>query len=220
MPAATGASVSAEWLSVRLSERCGALAARLPSEAYEALALYAERLLAWGRRINLTGASDAGTVADDLIADTLHLLPHLPVGPFSGIDVGSGAGLPGVVLAIARPEASWTLLEPNGKKVAFLAQVRRELATALPGSGGLVVRQGRLGAAETADLEAGFDLAVSRAVWPAAEWLERARPLLRPGARVLGLASHGAGPELPTDIQTVSYELGGRRRLVLVRDVA
>src|SRR5688572_10696434 len=99
-------AVSAAWLAARLAEPARALGVAVPEAAFEPLARYASLVLEWGARINLTGARSAEALADDHLADALALLPFLPAGPFSLVDVGSGAGLPGLVLALLRSDAS------------------------------------------------------------------------------------------------------------------
>ena len=89
---------SAAWLEARLAAPARALGVSVPPGAFEPLARYAGLVLGWGERINLTGARTAEALADEHLADALALLPHLPRGAFRLVDVGSGAGLPGVVL--------------------------------------------------------------------------------------------------------------------------
>jgi 16S rRNA (guanine527-N7)-methyltransferase len=104
--------VSAEWLAARLAEPARALGAALPPSAIEPLAAYANLVLEWGARVNLTGARDAESVADDHLADALALLGQLPGGAFRFIDVGSGAGFPGIVVALlAVPQATHYVLD-------------------------------------------------------------------------------------------------------------
>jgi 16S rRNA (guanine527-N7)-methyltransferase len=207
-------TVSAAWLAERLAEPARALGVTLPAPACVHLAAYADAVLVWGSRVNLTGARSAEALADDHLADALALLPHLPPGPFSFVDVGSGAGLPGIVVALVREDAAGTLLEPNSKKRAFLAHAIRSVGL----SGRVVARGERL----EDHLETGgagaYDVAFSRAVWPAADWLERAVPLLRPGGRALGLEGPTAGP-LPAGTERHPYVLHGRPRSVLVRQL-
>ena len=168
-------------------------------------------MLAWGARINLTGARTREALADQHLADALAALPHLPAGAFHFADVGSGAGLPGLVLSILRPEARGVLLEPIRKKHAFLAHAVRELGLA----GRLEARAERLEAHLAGGAGAAYDVAISRAVWPAADWLERGRPLLRPGGTILGF--EGASPaELPPGATRHSYRLGRRQRSLIV----
>jgi 16S rRNA (guanine527-N7)-methyltransferase len=95
----------------------------------ESLAGYAELVRAWGSRLGLVSEGDLARFRERHIDDSLRLLPlldSLPSGP--AVDVGSGAGLPGIPLAIARPERAWRLLEPRRRRAAFLEEVVRELA--------------------------------------------------------------------------------------------
>ncbi|MGH2694478.1 MAG: 16S rRNA (guanine(527)-N(7))-methyltransferase RsmG, partial [Actinomycetota bacterium] len=90
---------------------------------------YAELVRAWGSRLGLVSERDLDRFRERHIEDSLRLLPlldSLPVGP--AVDVGSGAGLPGIPLAISRPQREWRLLEPRRRRSAFLEEVVRELA--------------------------------------------------------------------------------------------
>ena len=87
---------------------------------------YVAMTMNWGRVANLTGASSAEVFAREQVIDCLAVVPHAGCGRL--LDVGSGNGLPGVVLAIALPALSVTLLEPRAKRARFLTQVRIELA--------------------------------------------------------------------------------------------
>lgn len=175
--------------------------------ALEDLARYLAILLVWNRRIRLTGARSAEAVVDEHLADALPLLPHLPSGAGELVDVGSGAGFPGLVLGILRPDLRCILLEPVSKKQAFLATVIRELSLA-------GVRSVRERLEDHMRTGACYDVAVSRAVWPAADWLPRGLALVRPGGIVLGLegASQGA---LPSGAVRHPYRRGGRELAVL-----
>jgi 16S rRNA (guanine527-N7)-methyltransferase len=83
---------------------------------------YAELLLDYNQRVNLTGAKDLAELEVRHLLDSITVAPHLPDAPASVIDVGSGGGLPGLPLAIVRPELSFTLLDSVGKKTTFLEQ--------------------------------------------------------------------------------------------------
>jgi 16S rRNA (guanine527-N7)-methyltransferase len=94
----------------------GALQARL--DAYRGL------LLAWNARINLIAPTDAAAIDRRHIEDSLQLLPLLPPeGPLA--DLGSGGGLPGLVLAAAEPDREWHLVESDRRKCAFLIEASR-----------------------------------------------------------------------------------------------
>jgi len=203
-------AVSAEWLEARLAAPARALGVALAPSAAAGLAQYASLVLAWGTRINLTGARSAETLADEHLADALALLPHLPAGPFSFVEVGAGAGLPGIPLALLRPDASGVLLEPARKKQAFLAHALRALDLA----GRVEARAERLDAHRLAGGDGRYEVAISRAVWPAAEWLELGAPLVRPGGVVLGVEGPSGGA-LPAGATRHPYRLHDRSLAVV-----
>jgi 16S rRNA (guanine527-N7)-methyltransferase len=92
---------------------------------------YLELLAKWNRVYNLTAIRSADEMEALHVQDALAVLPWLPETPgLRVLDVGSGGGVPGLVLAIARPDAQFVLLDANSKKTAFLAQAVIELALA------------------------------------------------------------------------------------------
>jgi 16S rRNA (guanine527-N7)-methyltransferase len=93
-------------------------------ESRHRLEVYVELLLSWQRRINLIGPATAGAVWERHILDSLQLLPLLPEGTSVIAELGSGAGIPGLVLAIAA-DLEVHLYESNGKKAAFLREAAR-----------------------------------------------------------------------------------------------
>lgn len=97
----------------------------LPEKAVGQLLAYLELLIKWNRVYNLTAIRDEDRMVSHHILDSLAVLGHLPDG--NVVDVGTGAGLPGIPIAIARPGRPVTLLDSNHKKSAFLNQVVAEL---------------------------------------------------------------------------------------------
>jgi 16S rRNA (guanine527-N7)-methyltransferase len=107
-------------------------APRLPEHAEEKLLRYLELLAKWNRVYNLTAITHPEQMLTHHLLDSLAIaapLDHVLAGREAPqlLDVGSGAGLPGIPLAIARPNWSWTLLDSNGKKTAFIQQAAAEL---------------------------------------------------------------------------------------------
>lgn len=97
-------------------------------DAQQKLAVYEELLIAWAPRLDLISPGDLSRIGTRHIEDSLRVLPLLDRLPdLPCIDVGSGAGLPGVPLAIVSGRR-WRLLEPRHKRAAFLEEVLRELA--------------------------------------------------------------------------------------------
>ena len=95
----------------------------LPETARQELARYLEILIEWNRKINLTGVREAGEMVDALFMESLFLSRMIPLTGKSLLDIGSGAGFPGLVLKIAEPSLDTTLLEPKERKVLFLEEV-------------------------------------------------------------------------------------------------
>jgi len=201
---------SVHELRARLEEAAGRYELDLPA-AIRPLAEYAVRLLAWNQRINLTGARDLETLCVEHIADAFPLAPHLAPGARC-IDVGSGGGLPGLVLAIVRPDLAVTLLEPIQKRRAFLSGVVRGLALDR-----VTVLGERLDSHAAGSGSRAYDVAMSRAVFALSDWLAAGRALVREGGVVLGLA--GSREEaIPPPAVRVPYDVGaGPRAIAVVR---
>lgn len=196
-----------------LRAEAAALGVELSDEAAAHFDKYLALLNRWSASVNLVGTRDPDEIARFHLADSLALVPHLGAAR-RVIDVGSGAGLPGAALAIARPDLEITALEPVHKKHAFLAAVRRELG--LAGFTPLAERDEQIRATP------GFrpyDLAVSRATWAVPEWLSRGALLVHPGGRVLAMEGRDQH-DLPPGAARHPYELGDRTRAVVVLDVA
>ncbi|TME17224.1 MAG: 16S rRNA (guanine(527)-N(7))-methyltransferase RsmG [Chloroflexi bacterium] len=143
----------------------------------------------------------------ELVEDSLVLLDFLPE---SGrvIDVGSGGGLPGLPLKLARPALDLTLLESNGRKAAFLQQVVASLAL----SGVLVVRARAEAAGRLPAHREAYDIAVVRALAPMPVLAELCLPFVRVGGRLLAMKAH-AEAEVRLALPAIE-KLGGRLREV------
>jgi len=98
----------------------------LPPAAQQKLLAYATLLYKWNRTYSLTALREQDKAVSHHLLDSLAVLPCVAAG--SLLDVGSGGGMPGIPLAIARPELRVTLLDSNSKKAAFLKQAAIELA--------------------------------------------------------------------------------------------
>lgn len=101
------------------------LSLSLPDGAMDKLLAYLALLVKWNGAYNLTAIREPEQMVIKHLLDSLSIVPH--VQGRSLIDVGTGAGLPGLVLAIVKPELDVTLLDSNGKKVRFLRQVIADL---------------------------------------------------------------------------------------------
>ncbi len=99
----------------------------LPDLAYDQLAQYMELLYRWNARMNLTAVRNPVLFVQLHIAECLRCAQMVPGGVRSVLDFGSGAGLPGIPIQIARPELVVTLAESQRKKASFLREAVREL---------------------------------------------------------------------------------------------
>lgn len=99
---------------------------RLTDEVIDKLVNYLSLLQKWNKAYNLTAIRDVEQMIDLHLIDSLSTIPYISGNKI--IDVGTGPGLPGMVLAICFPDKQFTLLDSNGKKTRFLTQVKMELA--------------------------------------------------------------------------------------------
>ena len=117
--------------SLALAQGVTALGFDLPLSALEKLLAYLDLLAHWNRVYNLTAVRDRGDMLRQHLLDCLAVVPSLQRQtrgqPARVLDVGSGAGLPGIVLAIALPDAHVTCVETVGKKASFIRQASGEL---------------------------------------------------------------------------------------------
>ncbi|MCX7893615.1 MAG: 16S rRNA (guanine(527)-N(7))-methyltransferase RsmG [Burkholderiales bacterium] len=155
----------------RLERGVAELGIELPPEARRQLLAYLLLLEKWNRVYNLTAIRDASEMVSNHLLDSLAVAPHIPAGPL--LDVGAGAGLPGLPLAIARPALEVTLIDASAKKAAFMQQAATELGLA-----NVTVVHGR---AEGWTPPLSFPSIVSRAFASLAGFVKAARHLLAPG---------------------------------------
>jgi 16S rRNA (guanine527-N7)-methyltransferase len=156
----------------------------------ERLAVFRDELLLWNQRFNLTAIADADGVDRRLVGDALRLLPALDgIAEEAGsggrlvrlVDVGSGAGFPGLALKIARPDLDVTLVEATGKKVDFLRHAIETLG--LEGAEAVHARAEDLG--QDGRYRGRYDVATARAVAALPVLMELCVPLLRIGGQAL-----------------------------------
>ena len=168
----------AETLGVALSERQA-----------EQLTAYGALMLKWNKVYNLTALRDPDSVLTHHLLDSLAVIPPLQrewAGQGKLLDVGSGAGLPGVVIAILRPDLDVTCLDAVAKKMAFVQQVAGELV--LPNLRGLHARVEKL--------EGRFDLISSRAFASLPDFFSGSSHLLAERGKWLAMKGKNPADEL------------------------
>jgi 16S rRNA (guanine527-N7)-methyltransferase len=195
-----------------LARAAGILGYALPAGALEPISLWLDRLTEWNARVDLTAARGADELVDLMLVDALILSTRVPVGA-RVVDVGTGGGAPGLALAFLRPDLSVTLVEPLGKRGAFLRSVigaaNRIDVTLLGKTGEALARSG----AEA------WDVALSRATLPPAAWLALAARLLAPRGSAWVFLARESAPTLEdmTQSDALGYAwplTGAERRLV------
>ncbi len=169
-----------------------------PDQITQLLA-YMELLLRWNRAYNLTAIREPQQMVTRHLLDSLSVLPWIGQGPL--LDAGSGAGLPGVPVAIMRPDLYISLLDSSGKKVRFLRQVERQLKLA-----NIHPVQARL---ETWDTEELPRIIISRAFSELGVFAQACRHLMSGETRLLAMKGKYPGTELkslPDWLQVDSIE--------------
>jgi 16S rRNA (guanine527-N7)-methyltransferase len=163
-------------------------AADLSDDAVSRLERFEKLLRERALPAGLVAAADADRLWERHILDSLRAVQAMRPGDARALDVGSGAGLPGVVVAIARPALHVALVEPRRTRAAFLELVVEQLSLS-----NASVLGARIG-----DVDEQVDLCFSRAFAPLPEAWRLAAPRLRAGGRLVYFAGAGAGaPELP-----------------------
>ncbi len=176
---------------------------QLDAELIHRLTCYTELLTHWGQRINLTAKPEPSHIIQRHLPDAFFLKTALDSTEpcFTAVDAGSGAGLPGVILALLCPGLRLTLVEPTRRKCSFLRTVSYELDVPVS------ILQQRVEAAQISPQ----DLACSRATWPPEEWLRRARALVHDKGKIVAFFSSTTKAPVPPpgleEIQQFPYTL-------------
>ncbi|MBQ8751910.1 MAG: 16S rRNA (guanine(527)-N(7))-methyltransferase RsmG, partial [Clostridia bacterium] len=165
--------------------------AALTPEQAERFDVYARLLVEWNEKMNLTAITDPEGMLVKHFVDSLTLAPFLPEGGFSLIDVGTGAGFPGVPVAILRPDCRLTLLDSLNKRLTFLETLCREVGVTATRVHARAEEGGRQAA-----LRDRFDVATARAVAGLPLLCEYCLPFVKPGGRFLALKGPDGEAEL------------------------
>lgn len=159
----------------------------LEARAAESLGTWLALLKQWNKKVDLTAAKTDDALLDVMLADAFVLATHLPQDA-KVVDVGSGAGAPGLPLALVRPDLKMTLVEPLTKRVSFL-----RTAIGAVGRGDVEVKRTRLDELP----EHGWDVAISRATLSPQEWLDGGARLVGEGGDVWVLVAKEEPPARP-----------------------
>ena len=173
-------------LAAAVAAECERLGLTVPPEAVPRLAAYAASLWSWNERLNLTRHTDVEKFVSRDVADAVAIAPHLAAGEHL-LDVGTGGGVPGVLLAILRPDLRVELCDSVGKRARAVREIVAEIGVTVPVHEGAA--QPLVGAAAQAGGLAGgpgrFDVLVVRAVAPLLKLLQWFEPLCDAYGRML-----------------------------------
>jgi 16S rRNA (guanine527-N7)-methyltransferase len=192
-----------------------------PATAAERAAFdrYADLLVLWNRTHHLTALRSRSAIGRGLFLDSLLFRALLPPGSKRVVDIGAGAGIPGVPLRIADSEVSLTLVESRRKPVSFLHALVRDLQLA-----NVDIHHGRaeLLTAQMPDLEGNYDFVVTRAVRLDGRFIDGAMKYLKPGGKLLTSGPPSSEPQPVVDWdgdfswKTISFaEIGITRRFFI-----
>jgi 16S rRNA (guanine527-N7)-methyltransferase len=176
-------------LGPSIERAAGALGAPpLPERSLRDVEAWLTLLQEWNARVDLTAARTPEELVDLMVADALVVARHVEEGA-RVIDVGTGAGAPGLALALLRPDLRVTLVEPSSKRTSFL----RTVLGTLPRTDIVLARErGEAYAGRRA-----WDVAMSRATLPPPAWLDLATSLAAPGGSVWLFLARQAPPAHP-----------------------
>jgi 16S rRNA (guanine527-N7)-methyltransferase len=196
-------------LAAAVADACSRQGLAVPPEAVSRMAAYAGRLWVWNERLNLTRHTDVDRFVARDVADAIALVPHLAHGE-RVLDVGTGGGVPGVLLAILRPDLRVELSESVGKRGRAVAAILAEIGLPLPiheGPAQELVARRPFGPRR-------FDTLVVRAVAPLAKLLAWFEPLADSFGRMLVIK----GPRWEEELEEARRL--NRGRLVSIRRIA
>ncbi|TWI70753.1 16S rRNA (guanine527-N7)-methyltransferase [Desulfobotulus alkaliphilus] len=187
-------------------------------EVLEGLALHVRNLILWNKKINLTAITDPLEVAEKHVLDSLTLTAHLPAGG-RVLDMGSGGGFPGLVMALMRPDLDVLMVDSVQKKMVFVQDVIRSLK--LANASALHTRVESLDAGD-------FSCVVSRAFTSLERFVSLSLPFLASSGSIIAMkgpdgrdetaAAAPMFPELAMECRTYGLPFGGgERSLVLIR---
>lgn len=196
-----------QGFAARVSE----VGASVTPETLARLGDFLGRMLAMNEQMNLTAIKEPEAAWERHVLDALTLLPLVASVPAGGtlVDIGSGGGIPGIVLAIARPDLHVTLVESTQKKAAFLSAV-----SAAMGLSNVTVLAERAETLAKSELAGTFDVVTARAVARLAALAPLTLPFARPRGVVLLVKGQRADEELAEATQAISRQRGAHEKTI------
>lgn len=198
-----------------LVRQAEALGVAIDEGRAEALLAYERLLVERAVPLGAVSAADAGRLRERHVLDSLRAVRALERRDRAAVDIGTGAGLPGIVLAVAKPEVRFTLLEPRQRRVAFVELAVERLG--LRNARVLAVRGEEYGALVEAGREAPAGVAFARALGSLERCWSLAQRILAPGGRLVWFAGGRSAKPLPPGARVmVSPELESAGPLVIM----
>ena len=196
-------------LAGAIGAACARLGIEVPAESLPRLAAYAASLWSWNERLNLTRHTDVDAFVSRDVGDAVAIAPHLAAGE-RVLDVGTGGGVPGVILAILRPDLRVELCDSVAKKARAVAEIVKATGLAVPVHAGAAQQ---LVAARQRGADR-FDTLVVRAVAPLEKLLRWFEPLAAAYGRMLVVK----GPRWEEEKAAARHH--GLAKRVLIRRIA
>lgn len=169
-----------------LQQGSQALSLQLSDATLQKLLQYQDALVLWNKAYNLTAIRDPKEMLVKHLLDSLSVIAHLPQGRL--LDVGTGGGMPGMLIALCQPERECVLLDSNGKKIRFLKQFIADMKLS-----NVQAVQTRVEDAASIQALGHFDVVTSRAFASLSDFVAAAQPYLQPNsyiAAMKGLVPH------------------------------
>ena len=200
-----------------LEQGVQALQLQLSKAVLDDLLKYQDALVLWNKAFNLTAIRDPKEMLVKHLLDSLSILPHLPEGRL--LDIGTGGGMPGIMIALCQPERECVLLDSNGKKIRFLKQFIADMKLK-----NVTAVQTRVEDTEMIEKLGKFDVITSRAFASLLDFVDASEPYMTPSsiiASMKGVIPSDEMAQLPQYAQKVIPlkvpHLDEQRHLILLK---